>query len=207
LGWKDGNSVVPDRTAIELPNFARLQQQNKMFYFPHHVSEAKTRSVHSFPWSAEIGGRGGGTSGLQPAVVRPLHRRWRRPLGNQTRPSDPSRTPPAAPRAPLARPGQGPHKEHDDTDGALPRHFYCLRDRLAWRQWLEHLAAPGGGAEAAAGGTRRRAGARRCGRGTRRRRRTRCCWSTCACTGPGTGAPFDPKASCRAPASPAASAG
>ena len=47
----------------------------------------------------------------------------------------------------------------------------------------------------------------RCGRGPGWRRRTRCCWSTCARTGPATGAPFDPKASCRAPASPAASAG
>jgi hypothetical protein len=110
---------------------------------------------------------------------------------------------PTAPRAALARPCPG--RIRSTTTHRSPGTL-VLRDRTASRQWLDHLAAPAGGAEAAAGGTRR-AGARRCGRGTGQRRRTVCCWSTCACTAPGTGASFDPKDCCRAPASPAASAG
>jgi hypothetical protein len=77
----------------------------------------------------------------------------------------------------------------------------------AARQWRELPVAHACGRPAASGSRLPAAAGRRCGREPGWRRRTRCCWSTSACTGPATGAPFDPKASCRAPASPAASAG
>jgi hypothetical protein len=99
--------------------------------------------------------------------------------------------------APIRRGGAA----HFPTKSSL-RSAVVLR---AARQWLEHPAVRAGGRPAAGGPPA--AAERRCGRELGRRTRTRCCWSTSASTGPATGAPFDPKASCRAPASPAASAG